>query len=463
MLIGIAYGQSTVYLRADSVKVMKQNGNANLQILNATRDSVNGVLINIGNGVTEFQRIRAINDSQFVVGTDTITIAGATGGGGGDPTAIIKNANYGGYDILNFHNAVDSVIAKQLFPGTNITFDSTATGITINSSGGGGSDTLYVVNMGASGVTLLHASNDTLFGNKLIAGTGITLTKGSDSAITIASTGLLNGGNTTAATVVAGTNDWNLFTLETNGSTKFTIDQNGHLYDNSGSSIAAGSSGITADTINAGAFNLNRGSASSLYGLQLSGTTVLVKAANQTQLIFANITSTTGSNLLGTRASTGTSGSHNYFSATLQTDQTATTTSVMSVYTSTIGYVAAADSSKFSNLTGYYHNFQAIDSWQSLNDTKTPTGYQPFVNKMGDNHFNYHLGYSGFGLPKATASTSRVDILGPNGYNQLRLRTTYTPTSSADANGNVGDIAWDTSYFYWKTGSGWLRATGATW
>lgn len=138
MLIGVAYGQSTVYLRADTVKVLKQGSNSNFQILNATKDSTNGVLINIGNGVTAFKRIRAINDSQFVVGTDTITIAGATGGGSSDPTAIIKNANYGYYDVLNFHNSVDSVIAKQLIPGTNITFDSTANTITINGSAGTG-------------------------------------------------------------------------------------------------------------------------------------------------------------------------------------------------------------------------------------------------------------------------------------------------------------------------------------
>lgn len=131
----LSYGQSTVYLRADTIKVMKQNGNANLQILNATRDTINGVLLNSGNGVTSFVRIRAINDSQFIVGTDTITIAGATGGN--DPTAIIKNPTFGGYDILNFHTAVDSVIAKQFFEGTNITFDSTAFGITINSTASG--------------------------------------------------------------------------------------------------------------------------------------------------------------------------------------------------------------------------------------------------------------------------------------------------------------------------------------
>lgn len=44
------------------------------------------------------------------------------------------------------------------------------------------------------------------------------------------------------------------------------------------------------------------------------------------------------------------------------------------------------------------------------------------------------------------------------GCQQLRLRTTYTPTGSADANGNVGDTAWDDNYFYIKTSVGWKRA-----
>lgn len=40
----------------------------------------------------------------------------------------------------------------------------------------------------------------------------------------------------------------------------------------------------------------------------------------------------------------------------------------------------------------------------------------------------------------------------------------YTPSSSLDTNGNVGDISWDGTYFYWKTSTnGWLRTSGQTW
>lgn len=62
----------------------------------------------------------------------------------------------------------------------------------------------------------------------------------------------------------------------------------------------------------------------------------------------------------------------------------------------------------------------------------------------------------GFGT-NMTGQTSTVDIKGTNGYNQLRLRTTYTPSSSGDTNGNIGDVAWDNNYLYIKTVSGWGR------
>lgn len=63
-------------------------------------------------------------------------------------------------------------------------------------------------------------------------------------------------------------------------------------------------------------------------------------------------------------------------------------------------------------------------------------------------------GNVGFGI---STPTSKIDIDGTNGYDQLRLRDTYTPTSTADANGNVGDVTWDNTYLYIKTGTGWGR------
>jgi hypothetical protein len=63
---------------------------------------------------------------------------------------------------------------------------------------------------------------------------------------------------------------------------------------------------------------------------------------------------------------------------------------------------------------------------------------------------------------RTTSPTALLHLNGATGYNQLRLATSYTPTGSSDANGNVGDIAWDNSYIYVKTGVGWKRAALST-
>lgn len=67
-LWGIAYGQTTGYLRYDSVKIEKGGGNGELILLNGTRGVTNGVLTNIGNGRTQF-KIPA-------TGVDSITVSG---------------------------------------------------------------------------------------------------------------------------------------------------------------------------------------------------------------------------------------------------------------------------------------------------------------------------------------------------------------------------------------------------
>lgn len=69
----------------------------------------------------------------------------------------------------------------------------------------------------------------------------------------------------------------------------------------------------------------------------------------------------------------------------------------------------------------------------------------------------YIKGNTGY-LSNNSAPGSLLDLAGLNGYSQLRLRVSYTPSSSADSNGNTGDIAWDSDYLYIKTAGGWKRA-----
>jgi hypothetical protein len=42
------------------------------------------------------------------------------------------------------------------------------------------------------------------------------------------------------------------------------------------------------------------------------------------------------------------------------------------------------------------------------------------------------------------------------------MRASYTPTGTADANGEIGDTAWNDDYFYIKTNAGWKRTVLST-
>lgn len=70
--------------------------------------------------------------------------------------------------------------------------------------------------------------------------------------------------------------------------------------------------------------------------------------------------------------------------------------------------------------------------------------------------------FGSFGTSDPAEATARVHIVESTGYNQLRLETPYTPTSTADTNGNVGDVAWDDNYTYVKTSAGWKRSALST-
>lgn len=62
----------------------------------------------------------------------------------------------------------------------------------------------------------------------------------------------------------------------------------------------------------------------------------------------------------------------------------------------------------------------------------------------------------------ATTGTAKLTIIASTGYNQFNMATSYTPTSSADANGSNGDVAYDNSYIYIKSGGSWRRSALST-
>lgn len=94
-----------------------------------------------------------------------------------------------------------------------------------------------------------------------------------------------------------------------------------------------------------------------------------------------------------------------------------------------------------------------------LGTTVSGASYQPHIHINGSGTTK---GFIGVGSGN-TSPTSLVDISGDYGYRQLRLRTSYTPSGTADANGETGQIIWDTSWVYVKTSAGWKRASISTW
>lgn len=96
-------GQTTGYLRFDTVKIMKQNGTCEMYIINKTKDTL-GVLTNIGGGLTRFIKPKMLNDSMLIVGLDTLTIHGAGGGSANARYSITKSSD--SLQLLNDETSV---------------------------------------------------------------------------------------------------------------------------------------------------------------------------------------------------------------------------------------------------------------------------------------------------------------------------------------------------------------------
>jgi hypothetical protein len=92
----------------------------------------------------------------------------------------------------------------------------------------------------------------------------------------------------------------------------------------------------------------------------------------------------------------------------------------------------------------------------------TATKLRALETVNGDVRLHTTSGRTSIGLDGSSTITSRLDVSGEDGYNQLRLRKKYTPTSSSDNNGAEGDVSWDDNYIYIKTSSGWKRTSLST-
>lgn len=119
------------------------------------------------------------------------------------------------------------------------------------------------------------------------------------------------------------------------------------------------------------------------------------------------------------------------------------------------GFWARGASSSVSN----YRGFRVENSSATGNNYGIELLMNSGANKFNimasgtaNNYMNGNLGLL------TNAPTAPVDINGTT----LRVRTSFTPTGTADTAGNVGDVTFDDNYIYRKTSTGWKRSALST-
>ena len=98
----------------------------------------------------------------------------------------------------------------------------------------------------------------------------------------------------------------------------------------------------------------------------------------------------------------------------------------------------------------------------AITDTSSPVNSPGFIITTGGTPVFRVIKDGKVGVNTAAPPTSMLHVNGANGYTQLRMEQSYTPTGTADANGATGDMAWDADYIYIKTGAGWKRSALST-
>lgn len=77
LLSYVGLSQSVLFFRADTVKILKNGGTAELMLLNTTKDTL-GLAMNAGGGRILFKRPYILNDSTLVIAGDTLTLRGGS-------------------------------------------------------------------------------------------------------------------------------------------------------------------------------------------------------------------------------------------------------------------------------------------------------------------------------------------------------------------------------------------------
>lgn len=198
LLLGLtasSFAQSVIPIRADTVKIYKNGGYANLILRDITKDSTGGLATNIGNGLMRFIKPYKLDDTTLVIGGVSFSVGtGSAGLSTGevqqmidDAIAVLDNA-FDDSTIIGDGSGSDKRRVNLSLIPTRETTDSLADrvdSIVLNWPLGANTGKTTVSNISTTGDTLVVRVNDSLFNVKrLIAGANVTFTV-SGSSITI--------------------------------------------------------------------------------------------------------------------------------------------------------------------------------------------------------------------------------------------------------------------------------------
>jgi hypothetical protein len=491
------FAQYTYTIKADSVRIT--NCDSSELILENHTQGIPGFLFNTGNGRTIFKRgAMKINDSLYLIGADTLNIPKISsnvwiqGGNVFGTTGILGTLDSNHLDIYTnkiprgrITNTGDWLINASIDSGYNLqvngtthingvlttTLDAIINGVSIGRGAGN------VVSNTAIGNLALRGNPANAF-STAVGGSAAQFSTGSVTAFGYAAAANSTGNSMLAIGYRAGQyvgGGYSIaigdYALGNAAETNWGNIVLGHI---SGRGITTGgfntlighnnANGLTTGSNNTilgynTATGLSTGSNNTIVGAQITG----LPAGLSNNIILADGSGNQRLNIdaigdFGINAMNP--------SSTFQINQS--TTGPGSVSNSTNGTTVTGIGTLFTSMFetgdsitvgGQTVAITAIASDLSLT-TATPITaihisvpyYLSNINRLT---MNDH-GNTGFG---GIAPTSRVDISGRFGYTQFRLRQSYTPSSSTDTNGNVGDFAWDVNYLYIKTSAGWKRTT----
>ena len=445
-------------IKADSVKITNCDS-AELILENHTQN-VPGFLYNTGNGRTIFKRgAQKLNDSTYLIGADTIKVSSnpwVQGGNAFGATGVLGTLDNNPLDL--YTNNVDQ--ARLTTSGDLLLGSTTDSSYKLDVKGNARFGTYLGQNMvrgslnfdnGANASYLMEqnslqrslqipgtgGNSPWLFNNLADMGVEIVDASGTiflaGGKLNITSTNFTNIGSI-IATEPSGVNNRTIYIGNTAPN---HADENGTNVE-----IVGGVGGYIPNAYNGGNIIINPGP----HGAKGANGNILLG-----NLVDGNVGIQTSAPNSNFEVDQGTQGSGVVITAAGGTTVTGVSTQFTNTFKVGDSITIAGQTVAITAIASDLSMTTTPTAAQDSNVSYTLTGGRRFVVKGN--------GMVGVGV---SAPTSQLDILAPSGFSQFRLRTSYTPTSSTDPNGNVGDFSWDANYMYVKTASGWKRSALGT-